>query len=342
MSGLRLRGITRVYAGGEGVQATDLDVTPGEMFVLMGPSGSGKTTLLRLVAGFEKPDAGSIEVDGEDVTGLPPEKRPTAMVFQSHALWPHMTVSEHVAFGLRVRHLRRAEVDARVRDLLALVRLDGMGRRRPRQLSGGQRQRVALARALAVEPRLLLLDEPLSALDARLRDELRIELRSLQRRLGLTAVYVTHDQADALALADRVGVLIAGELIQVGPPELVYERPASADVARFCGGSLLLPCRPVPGTGHVCLAGGVRLDVAGGDPHGHWVAVRVGALELATRPGPNTVPGAVRERRYAGGRVSLRVKTAIAELELEAAPPGPEPGTECHVLLPADRLWLVA
>jgi ABC-type Fe3+/spermidine/putrescine transport system ATPase subunit len=342
MSGLRLEGVSRTYPGGDGLRPTDLSVASGELFVLMGPSGSGKSTLLRMVGGFEPADTGRVVLGGVDLTDLAPERRPTAMVFQGHALWPHLTVADHVAFGMRVRRRPRREVQARVAELLALVKLDGLERRRPGQLSGGQRQRVALARALAVEPALLLLDEPLSALDAGLRDELRRELRDLVRRLGLTAVYVTHDQEDALALGDRVGVLVGGRLLQAGSPEDVCERPASAEVARFCGRSLLLPCAPVPGERQLaCLGGGVELEVAGGDPDGRWAAVRVEALALAEDAGRDTLPGRVLARRYAGGRLALRVATAVAEVELEVPGPGPAAGERCFVRFPRERLWLV-
>ncbi len=217
-----------------------LDIAAGELFVLLGGSGSGKTTLLRAIAGFVAVDAGRILIDGADIAGLPPHRRPVNMMFQSYALFPHMSVADNIGYGLRRAGLPRAEIASRVADLLALVRLDGYGPRRPDALSGGQQQRVALARALARTPRVLLLDEPLSALDRALRDETRAELVALQRRLGTTFVVVTHDQEEALGLATRLGVMRDGALAQVGTPREVYDRPADSFVARFLGAANVL------------------------------------------------------------------------------------------------------
>src|SRR5579875_585705 len=340
---LRLEGVRRTYAPGEGLETTDLEVRGGEVLVVMGPSGSGKSTLLRVIGGFERPDAGRIWLGGRDLTPLAPERRPTAMVFQSHALWPHLTVADHIAFGLRARRLPRSVVAAKVAEMLELLRLRGLERRRPRHLSGGQRQRVALARALAIEPEVLLLDEPFAALDVGLRADLRRELGDLLRRLHVTTLCVTHDEQDALDLADRIGVLVGGRLLQVGTPEEVYERPASAEVARHCGGGLLLPCSTDSAwPGRVCLPGGVQLEVAGGTPMGSWLAVRVEALKLATADGPNRLPGRVLSRHYAGGRVALQVATPAGPLPLQVSAPGPMVGEACFVEMPRDRLWVVA
>ena len=218
----------------------DLVVEEGEFFTLLGPSGSGKTTLLRLIAGFERPDAGRIELGGRDVTSVPPNLRDTNTVFQDYALFPHMTVAQNIGYGLRIRHIPSAERQRRVERALRMVRLTGLDQRRPNQLSGGQRQRVALARAVINEPEVLLLDEPLGALDLKLRQEMQIELKQIQKDVGITFVYVTHDQEEALTMSDRVAVMSNGQIEQVGTPIEVYERPATEFVAGFIGISNVL------------------------------------------------------------------------------------------------------
>ena len=234
---VRFTGVSKSFGETVAVDGVSFDVAPGEFFSILGPSGCGKTTTLRMLAGFERPDAGEIHLNGERIDELPPWERPLAMVFQSYALFPHLPVAGNVAFGLERRKLPRAEIDARVRSALELVRLDPavFGRRAPRQLSGGQRQRVALARALVLEPPVLLLDEPLGALDRKLRKEMQSELRALNRELGTTFVYVTHDQEEALAMSDRVAVMAEARIEQVGAPAEVYERPRTAFVAGFLG-----------------------------------------------------------------------------------------------------------
>ena len=217
------------------VNGVSVDVAAGEFFSLLGPSGCGKTTLLRVLAGFESPDAGRVLIDGRDVTALPPNRRPTNLVFQHYALFPHLTVERNVAFGLRYRGASRADAARRVAAALDRVQLGGLGRRMPHQLSGGQRQRVALARALVLEPAVLLLDEPLAALDQKLRREMQVELKHLQRAVGITFVFVTHDQEEALVMSDRVAVMNAGRLEQVGDARDVFERPRTEFVARFMG-----------------------------------------------------------------------------------------------------------
>jgi len=230
-----LENISKKFADTIAVDRVTLKVRNGELLILLGPSGCGKTTTLRIVAGLLKPDEGDIYFDDEAVTHLPPEKRNVGMVFQNYALWPHMTVYENIAFGLRIRKLPESEIKRKVREMLELVKLPGVENRYPKQLSGGQQQRVALARALVIEPKVLLLDEPLSNLDAKLREEMRFEIKDLQRRLGITTIYVTHDQAEAMVLADRIAIMNRGKIIQVGSPEEIYERPGDKFVASFIG-----------------------------------------------------------------------------------------------------------
>jgi spermidine/putrescine transport system ATP-binding protein len=246
---IELHGVTKRFGTVTAVQPLDLSVAAGEFLTLVGPSGCGKTTLLRLLSGFEQPDAGSIRIDGKDVVGLPPYRRNLNQVFQNYALFPHLTVAENIAFGLRMQNMRGAELKARVDEAIALVELQGLGDRKPDQLSGGQRQRVALARAIAPRPDVVLLDEPLSALDAKLRQQVQGELKSLQRRLGMTFVFVTHDRSEALAMGDRIAVMNAGRLEQVGPPAEVYAQPKTAFVADFISEANLVPVERIAVTG---------------------------------------------------------------------------------------------
>ena len=240
---VRLAGIRKTYGDVVAVDRVDLEIPAGEFFTLLGPSGSGKTTTLRLIAGFERPDEGRIELGGADVTNRAPYERDVNTVFQDYALFPHMTVAENVAYGLRVKHVPRAERKVRVEEVLKVVRLPGLGDRKPVQLSGGQRQRIALARSLVNTPRVLLLDEPLGALDLKLRQEMQIELKRIQREVsdvGITFVYVTHDQEEALTMSDRLAVFNEGRIEQIGVPAEVYERPATEFVAGFVGVSNVL------------------------------------------------------------------------------------------------------
>src|SRR5438477_2620437 len=237
---LRLQGVRKNYGQVVAVAGVDLVVDEGEFFTLLGPSGSGKTTLLRLIAGFERPDAGRIELGGRDVTSVPPHLRDANTVFQDYALFPHMSVADNIGYGLRVKGVAKPARERRVQRALEMVRLAGLGHRRPNQLSGGQRQRVALARAVVNEPEVLLLDEPLGALDLKLRQEMQIELKQIQKEVGITFVYVTHDQEEALTMSDRMAVMSNGQIEQVGPPVEVYERPATEFVAGFIGISNVL------------------------------------------------------------------------------------------------------
>jgi putative spermidine/putrescine transport system ATP-binding protein len=234
---ISVRGLTKRYGDVVAVDGVDLDIAVGEFFTMLGPSGSGKTTTLRLIAGFERPDAGQIELSGRDVASMPPFDRPVNTVFQDYALFPHMTVQENVEYGLRVKRVGKTERRQRAGDALEMVRLGGYGERKPGQLSGGQRQRVALARAIVNRPQALLLDEPLGALDLKLRQELQIELKELQQELGMTFVYVTHDQEEALTMSDRIAVFNEGRIEQIGGPAETYEHPATEFVAGFIGTS---------------------------------------------------------------------------------------------------------
>lgn len=250
-SAVLFQNVSRHFGAVRAVDGVDLKIGQGEFFAMLGPSGSGKTTCLRLIAGFEQPTDGHIEIFGETAEGLAPNRRDVNTVFQDYALFPHMTVLANVAYGLMVRGVPRAERDRRARDALALVRLEGMDLRRPAQLSGGQRQRVALARALVNRPKVLLLDEPLGALDLKLREDMQEELRRLHKQLGLTFVFVTHDQGEALSMADRVAVFNRGRIVQVGTPEDIYQRPTTRFVADFVGSSNVLTPEQAPHFGGV-------------------------------------------------------------------------------------------
>ena len=240
---LRLIGLEKYYGDNLAVAGIDLDVRDGEFLTLLGPSGCGKTTTLGLVAGFFPPSAGEVWIAGRAVTALPPFRRDIGVVFQDYALFPHLSVAQNIAFGLRMRNVAKAEIARRVAEAIALVKLGGLDERRPHELSGGQRQRVALARALVIRPKILLLDEPLSNLDLKLREEMRLEIAELQRRLAITTIFVTHDQSEALVMSDRIAVMNAGRIEQIGSPADIYERPASRFVAEFIGRMNLFPGR---------------------------------------------------------------------------------------------------
>jgi putative spermidine/putrescine transport system ATP-binding protein len=288
MTFLQLSGIQKLFAGVVAVEDFNLDAERGEFVSFLGPSGCGKTTTLRMIAGFELPTSGTILVDGEDMTGTPPNKRNVGMVFQSYALFPNMTVAENIGFGLMIRGRPKDAIKTRVGELLELIHLEGRGGRYPYQLSGGQQQRVALARALAIEPTLLLLDEPLSALDAKIRVALRHEIRDIQRQLGITTVYVTHDQEEALELSDRVVVMSEGRVEQIGTPFEIYNFPATAFVASFVGTLNALRARIVdPAAGRLELGGTevhTSSTVAGNTGEDITVAIRP---EMITLTGPD-------------------------------------------------------
>jgi putative spermidine/putrescine transport system ATP-binding protein len=314
---ITLRGLRKTFGAVVAVDDLDLEIATGQFFAMLGPSGSGKTTVLRMIAGFESPDAGSIELDGVDATRLPAFRRNVNTVFQDYALFPHMTVAQNVGYGLRVRRVGRAELRARVAEALELVRLPGYGDRKPAQLSGGQRQRIALARALVNRPRLLLLDEPLGALDLKLREQMQLELKAIQRQLGITFVFVTHDQHEALTLCDRLAVFRDGRIEQLGSAQEVYESPATRFVAEFVGTSNLIAgdaARAIlgrPGT-YAVRPEKIRLLAAGG----------------SAEPAEIRLDGVVREISYAGAEtrvlVEVRPDLTLSALLLNAAAAGPE------------------
>jgi putative spermidine/putrescine transport system ATP-binding protein len=337
---VEFRGIRRTYGTTHALDGLDLLLAPGELLALLGPSGCGKTTALRLLAGFDRPSSGRVYIGGRDITDVPVSKRDTGMVFQAYSLFPTMTAAENVAFGLRMRKAGAAARTARARELLELVGLGDRGGSYPHELSGGQQQRVALARALAVAPSVLLLDEPLSALDARVRVQLRDEIRRVQLAEGITTLFVTHDQAEALAVADRVAVLNAGRLEQVGTPQEVYARPATAFVAEFVGVLNRLPAERA-GPGRVLVLGGtaeLEGDQDGGSGGSLTVAVRPEALAVAADG--HGVAAKVLSTTFLGPVTRLVVGTEVGELVVDAVTrPGlPAIGEPTVVRLTTDRV----
>ncbi len=349
---LSLKHISKRFDSTQVVADVPLDVVLGEFFGLLGPSGCGKTTTLRMIAGLEKPDSGTIEFDGRDITNLSPERRGFGMVFQNYALFPHLNVFENVAFGLRARHKTKAEIAERVSSALELVQLPHYEKRRVDELSGGQQQRVAIARAIAIEPALLLFDEPLSNLDVTLREETRGELRELVKRLGLTAVYVTHDQEEAFALCDRISVMMGGRIMQTGQPRELYEHPAQISVARFLGRNNLisvmrLASSSAPAGEFKTLAGEhtLRLPIKRDD-----LAPLNQPCILAIRPEhlvisktgdslENALPARVREINFAGATSTIKLDAGGLSLEaLVLQPDGLSVGDSCIVALPPGRI----
>lgn len=329
MSYARTMSLSKRFGATVALDGLDLEVIKGEALVLLGPSGCGKTTLLRSIAGLERPDSGEILIEGEPVFSakkglfVPPHRRRVGMVFQNYSLWPHMNVFSNIAYPLRIKKTPKKEVRRRVGEMMELVRLEGLEERYPHELSGGQKQRVALARALVMEPRLLLLDEPLSNLDAKLREELREELKRIQRDTGITMIYVTHDQEEAMALADRIGVMESGRLIQLGPPMEVYEQPETEFVARFIGASNLL-------SGEIKEANGARmLQLQDGTalPLPRSLELPLGPTLLAVRPeeiimarnGPG-LPATIHGATYLGSAVEYRLWVGGQELRVRTGP----------------------
>jgi putative spermidine/putrescine transport system ATP-binding protein len=341
---IRVDGLTKRYGAQSVVDGISFDVARGELLTFLGPSGCGKTTTLRCIAGFIPPDAGTIQIDGKDMTGVPPHRRHLGMVFQNYALFPHLTVFENVAFGLRIRSVDRAEATRRVERALDMVRLGGLGGRMPRQLSGGQQQRVALARALVYQPGVLLLDEPLSNLDAKLRVEMRAEIRALQREIGVTAVYVTHDQEEALSISDRVLVLNQGRIEQLSTPWDLYNRPATSFVAGFVGTSNLLSAQAADGMLRVADAFNLPCPVAAAGPV--WLVARPESITIV-RPENGAGPrGVVRSITLLGATLRLGVEIVggsviLADLPHGGAVPDLAPGGAVAVRFDPSRIVLI-
>jgi len=315
-----IRNVSKVFGSFHATKNISFDIEAGEFFSLLGPSGCGKTTLLRMLGGFDMPTSGEIFIDGKPCAQLPPNRRPTNMVFQSYAIFPHLTVAENIAYGLRTMAMSREEKARVVEESLAMIQLGPLGHRKPHELSGGQRQRVALARALARKPRVLLLDEPLSALDKQLREDMQLELRELQRKVGITFVFVTHDQEEALALSDRIAILSKGEVMQIDTPARIYEQPASREVAAFIGSMNFFPGTLLgfDGVNAVVDAGRagqifVRHDPATAPNKGDAVvvAVRPEKIETGTEPASpaaNRLSGTLVAKSYLGDRNHLFVR----------------------------------
>jgi spermidine/putrescine transport system ATP-binding protein len=344
---LELRRVSKRFGEFQAVEDFSLEIASGEFLTLLGASGSGKTTTLRMIAGFEQPTTGEIRMAGRPIVGLPPFKRDVNTVFQHYALFPHMSVRDNVGYGLRMRGVPQAEREQRIAAALEMVKLEQLGGRAPRQLSGGQQQRVALARALVNRPKVLLLDEPLGALDLKLRKEMQLELKHLQTHLGITFIYVTHDQEEALIMSDRVALMRQGRIAQVGSPEELYDRPASRYVADFIGETNLLPGTVVESgaglaalrVGDVVLLGATDANLPPGSSA--WLTVRPEAIGLAADgqapPGHNVVSGVVTDAVYAGSAVRVHVTVAGGRRLVLHVPPGTTvaPGT------PANLAWMV-
>jgi spermidine/putrescine ABC transporter ATP-binding subunit len=308
-------GVTKRFGESTALREVSLAVRPGEFMTLLGPSGCGKTTLLNLAAGFFSPDGGEIRISGERVNDVPTYRREIGMMFQNYALFPHMSIADNIAYGLKVRHVAKKERDRRVAEVLALVRLDGMAARKPRQLSGGQQQRVALARALVIDPKVLLLDEPFSALDKNLRASMQVELREIQRKLKVTTIFVTHDQGEALSLSDRLAVMSEGRIRQLGTPEEIYRRPCDRFVASFVGDANVLRGRiaGLDGAFAEIALGEATIKVPAAPLRGVAVStpvdlfVRPEHLQMAEDGQPGAVRGSVAAQVYQGGHVDLHI-----------------------------------
>jgi iron(III) transport system ATP-binding protein len=354
MSLLSLKNISKTYGSTRAVADVSLDVEQGEFFGLLGPSGCGKTTTLRMIAGLERPDTGNISFEETDITNLPPERRGFGMVFQNYALFPHLNVFENVAFGLRARHKSKEDMRDRVNSSLELVQLPGYQKRRVDELSGGQQQRVAIARAIAIEPALLLFDEPLSNLDVSLREETRSELRELVNRLRLTAVYVTHDQEEAYALCDRISVMVGGKIMQTGRPRELYERPAEISVARFLGRNNLIKAMRLSSSKtskaeFKTLQGGhtLHLNLSGNDlqPLNKPVTLAIRPEHVRIAPAnmrnefENSCLAVIREIVFGGATSTVRVDANGLALEaLVLQSDGLQAGQSCAVVLPPEKL----
>ena len=340
-----LEGIEKTYGSLRALAGLDLGVIEGELLSLLGPSGCGKTTTLNVVAGFVQPERGRVRIDGVDVTARPAWQRGLGVVFQSYALFPHLTVAENVAFGLRERGATKSEIIESVADALALVRLEGVATLRPAQLSGGMQQRVALARALVIHPRVLLLDEPLAALDRKLREEMRAELKEIQRAVGITTIFVTHDQHEALGLSDRVAVMNAGRIEQLGTPREVYERPATPFVADFIGASTVLDACALDAS-VVEISGGLRVEVRLPRPlvPGERVRLLIRPERVEVGEGAGMLAARVIGVMYLGDHTEVRVElsSGVRLLATVRAAPPLGSGDPIGVRLPADAFLEIA
>jgi iron(III) transport system ATP-binding protein len=343
MESIRAEAIVKSFGNVRALDGIDLQIDPGELFFLLGASGCGKTTLLRCIAGLETPTSGSIRFGERDVTKMPPHKREAAMVFQSYALWPHLTVGQNIAFGLEERRVPKAEIKRRVEEALEMVQLPGYGERSIDQMSGGQQQRVSLARALVVKPKCLLLDEPLSNLDAQLRVEMRREIRRIVKENGLTGIYVTHDQEEALAMADRMAVLSRGKIGQIGTPEDVYRHPQSAYVANFIGETNIISGEVLETNGGFTLVNTPAGPIAGRITDPEWAPLAGESVRLSIRPeawrlhmdsGDNPVSGTIVERAYLGQRIQYWIETPIGRQQVVEMNPqvihGPGDAAKLH------------
>jgi iron(III) transport system ATP-binding protein len=352
---VELHDIALAFGKTQVLRDIDLVIEPGEFFALLGPSGSGKSTLLRVIAGFAFPQSGRVLLDGQDIARIPPWERNIGMVFQNYALWPHMTVWQNVAFGLEERKLSRAEIERRTADALDLVGLRELAARRPSQISGGQQQRIALARTIAIEPKVLLLDEPLSNLDAKLRIHMRTELLALQRKLGVTTIFVTHDQEEALSIADRVAVLDQGVIQQVGTPMELYDSPANRFIATFVGTINMLKGTLEQADGawvfRSDILGAIRFAAAAAQPGPAEIAIRPHAIHLAARDAAGNagfvwVEGSVAQREFLGEFVRYTVTIGQTELTADqphhTADPGFAPGDTVRVGINPAQVKLLA
>jgi putative spermidine/putrescine transport system ATP-binding protein len=353
MTQLSISKLTKRFDDVVAVDAIDLEIADGELISLLGPSGCGKTTTLRCIAGFETPSAGHILFDGSDIVGLEPEQRNIGMVFQNYALFPHMTVNQNLAFGLEMRRVAKTEIAGQVERALATVQLAGYGERYPKQRGGGQQQRVALARALVIEPAILLLDEPLANLDAKLREEMRFFIRSLQKEVGITTVYVTHDQAEAMVISDRIVVMFDGVINQIGGPATIYQHPTTKQVADFIGLSNFIPAMVSgpDGEGHYTLdtpLGAMRCAYDGALSTGAEasVIVRPEAIDLASDSGgerENSAEGEVMERYYLGNIAGYKLACAGDVVLQVQAPPwaGFQVGDRIWCNFDSDKAWII-
>jgi len=347
---VRIKNVTKKFGEFTAVDNVDLDIYRGELFCLLGGSGCGKTTLLRMLAGFETPSSGQILIDGADMSNVPPYERPTNMMFQNYALFPHMSVEKNVAFGLEQDNIAKSEIGGRVHNILKLVELQDYKNRKPQQLSGGQRQRVALARALVKEPKLLLLDEPLAALDKKLREQTQFELANIQEQVGVTFIVVTHDQEEAMTLSTRIAVMDAGQFIQIGTPTDIYEFPESRFVADFIGSANILEGKVTEdGSDHVKVAtdiGEIYIDHGQSVKVGSqiWVALRPEKIHLSTdapkKSGPNQAAGIVDDIGYLGNSSIYKIRLENGLIVDVTAPNLVRPQSRTHRITWEDTVYL--